>query len=132
MKGRPLTAGVNSFGFGGTNAHAILEEAPDDAVEGAAASAAIPEAEATDGPHLLTLSARTEGGLRVAAAELAAYVRAHPDLDEGDVCATVNTARDEGPYRLAVVTQARQGVSRGSSKTPWRKSRRRRCRARLA
>ncbi|MFG2803702.1 amino acid adenylation domain-containing protein [Streptomyces pseudovenezuelae] len=109
VKGRPLTAGVNSFGFGGTNAHAILEEAPDDAVEGAAASAAIPEAEATDGPHLLTLSARTEGGLRVAAAELAAYVRAHPDLDEGDVCATVNTARDEGPYRLAVVTQARQG-----------------------
>ncbi|MFG2024821.1 amino acid adenylation domain-containing protein [Streptomyces sp. NPDC048825] len=102
VRGRPLTAGVNSFGFGGTNAHAILEEAPNDATQ-EAASAAPPEA--TGGPHLLTLSARTEGGLCVAAAELAAYARAHPDRDEGDVCATVNTARDEGPYRLAVVTQ---------------------------
>ncbi|WP_030326416.1 hybrid non-ribosomal peptide synthetase/type I polyketide synthase [Streptomyces sp. NRRL B-3229] len=98
VRGRPLTAGVNSFGFGGTNAHAILEEAPGDAEE---AAAAMPEA--TGGPHLLTLSARTGDALRVAAAELAAYLRAHPDLDEGDVCATVNTARDEGPYRMAVV-----------------------------
>ncbi|MPY64690.1 SDR family NAD(P)-dependent oxidoreductase, partial [Streptomyces spongiae] len=57
----------------------------------------------TDGPHLLTLSARTGDALRAASAELAAHLRAHPDLDEGDVCATVRTSRDAGPYRLALV-----------------------------
>ncbi|MFH9554219.1 beta-ketoacyl synthase N-terminal-like domain-containing protein [Streptomyces sp. NPDC017435] len=104
VEGGPLIAGVNSFGFGGTNAHAVLEEAPRDPAEATAATAPAPS-RATEGPHLLTLSARTGSALRVAAAELAAYVRAHPELDEGDVCATVNTARDDGPYRLAVVAQ---------------------------
>ncbi|MFE7765986.1 amino acid adenylation domain-containing protein [Streptomyces sp. NPDC057438] len=98
-QGRPLTAGVNSFGFGGTNAHAVLEEAPREVPAADAVSLADSE-----GPRLLTLSARSAGGLRAAAAELAAYLRAHPGLDEGEVCAGVNTARDEGPHRLAVVT----------------------------
>uniref|UniRef100_UPI00117C0F3D acyltransferase domain-containing protein n=1 Tax=Streptomyces griseiscabiei TaxID=2993540 RepID=UPI00117C0F3D len=87
--------------FGGTNAHAVLEEAPRET-----AGAVAPPPAAT-GPHLLTLSARTPGALRVAAAELAAHVRAHPEADEGDVCTAVNTARDEGPYRIAVVTRGR-------------------------
>ncbi|CAM5674781.1 amino acid adenylation domain-containing protein [Streptomyces chartreusis] len=90
----PLVAGVNAFGFGGTNAHAVLEEAP-----------VRPATSGTDseGPHLLTLSARNADALRAAAADLAAHVGATPDLRESDVCATVNTARDDGPHRLAVV-----------------------------
>ncbi|MFE6176877.1 amino acid adenylation domain-containing protein [Streptomyces sp. NPDC056464] len=90
----PLIAGVNAFGFGGTNAHAVLEEAP-----GRTAS----PAPAVDGPHLLTLSAHSPDALREAAADLAALVRTHPELREADVCATVNTARDDGPHRLLVV-----------------------------
>ncbi|MFJ4369347.1 amino acid adenylation domain-containing protein [Streptomyces chartreusis] len=90
----PLLAGVNAFGFGGTNAHAVLEEAP-----------VRPATSGTDseGPHLLTLSARSADALRAAAADLAAHVRRHPGLRESDVCATVNSARDDGPHRLAVV-----------------------------
>lgn len=90
----PLIAGVNAFGFGGTNAHAVLEEAP-----------VRPATSGTDseGPHLLTLSARSADALRAAAADLAAHVRRHPGLREVDVCATVNSARDDGPHRLAVV-----------------------------
>ncbi|MGW4755156.1 amino acid adenylation domain-containing protein [Streptomyces chartreusis] len=90
----PLIAGVNAFGFGGTNAHAVLEEAP-----------VRPATSGTDseGPHLLTLSARSAEALRAAAADLAAHVRRHPGLREADVCATVNSARDDGPHRLAVV-----------------------------
>ncbi|MGI5372898.1 amino acid adenylation domain-containing protein [Streptomyces sp. CA-251387] len=91
---RPLIAGVNAFGFGGTNAHAVLEEAP----------ARIPSARAAaDGPHLLTLSAHSADALRTSAADLATYVRAHPDLHEADLCAAVNAARDDRPHRLAVV-----------------------------
>ncbi|MEU6547782.1 amino acid adenylation domain-containing protein [Streptomyces sp. NPDC046859] len=89
----PLVAGVNAFGFGGTNAHAVLEEAP----------ARAPETPpAARGPHLLTLSARGADALRAAAGELAAHLRAHPELSEADVCAAVGTARDDGPHRLAL------------------------------
>lgn len=90
----PLIAGVNAFGFGGTNAHAVLEEAP--------LRTATPGPD-SEGPHLLTLSARSADALRAAAADLAAHVRRQPGLREADVCATVNTARDDGPHRLAVV-----------------------------
>ncbi|MDO0917705.1 amino acid adenylation domain-containing protein [Streptomyces sp. DT2A-34] len=90
----PLITGVNAFGFGGTNAHAVLEEAP-----GRTTS----PSPAPGGPHLLTLSARGADALRAAAADLATYVRAHPELPEADICATVNSARDDRPCRLAVV-----------------------------
>jgi amino acid adenylation domain-containing protein len=90
----PLVAGVNAFGFGGTNAHAILEEAPPPPV---------PERSAANGPYLLTLSARSAPALQVAVLSLAAHLRANPGLDEADVCATAGTARDDGPHRLAVV-----------------------------
>ncbi|MFD9443494.1 amino acid adenylation domain-containing protein [Streptomyces sp. NPDC060006] len=119
----PLVAGVNAFGFGGTNAHAVLEEPPGGARPTAPATApgapsartagsqpaatttedAAPPPVSTGGPHLLTLSAATEDALIRAATELAAHVRARPDLDEGDVCAGVNTARDDGRHRLALV-----------------------------
>nr|MDT0523854.1 ketoacyl-synthetase C-terminal extension domain-containing protein [Streptomyces sp. DSM 41633] len=92
----PLVAGVNAFGFGGTNAHAVLEQAPLPAPR-------TPSAGHGTGPHLLTLSARSAAGLREAAAQLAAHLDKHPELDEGDVCLSASTSRDEGPPRLAVV-----------------------------
>ncbi len=109
--GRPLTAGVNAFGFGGTNAHAILEEAPDDTGHraggetGRAAGRARSAGDAADtaGPCLLTLSAKAPGALRAAATGLADHLRARPGLSEADVCAAVGTARDDAPYRLALV-----------------------------
>ncbi|MFF6910679.1 amino acid adenylation domain-containing protein [Streptomyces sp. NPDC012389] len=91
----PLVAGINAFGFGGTNAHAVLEEAPSRA----------PYESVGAGPRLLTLSARSADGLREAADRLAAHLGEHPELDEGDVCLTASTSRDDGPYRLAVVAE---------------------------
>lgn len=92
----PRRAGINAFGFGGTNAHAVLEQAPP----------ALPSAPAPrvgGGPRLLTLSARSADGLASWTSRLADHLRDHPELDEGDVCLTAATARDEGPHRLAMV-----------------------------
>ncbi|MFF2305411.1 amino acid adenylation domain-containing protein [Streptomyces sp. NPDC058128] len=90
----PLVAGINAFGFGGTNAHAVLEEPP---------APRRPESVPSHGPRLLTLSAHGQDGLRAAAAGLAARLRDRPRLDEGGVCAAVAAARDEGPDRLSLV-----------------------------
>lgn len=101
----PLVAGINAFGFGGTNAHAVLEQAPpppSPAAPGSTPSGVAREV-AFDGPHLLTLSARGPGALRDAVTRLATHLESRPRLREGDVCRTASTSRDEGPHRLAVV-----------------------------
>lgn len=90
----PRRAGVNAFGFGGTNAHAVLEQAP---------PAAEPAPRGVDGPHLMTLSAGSKAGLDAWAFSLLEHMSGHPELDEGDVCLAAATARDEGAHRLAVV-----------------------------
>lgn len=90
----PRRAGVNAFGFGGTNAHAVLEQAPPTAEHAPRGG---------DGPHLMTLSAGSKAGLDAWASTLLEHVSSHPELDEGDVCLAAATARDEGAHRLAVV-----------------------------
>ncbi|MFJ9623191.1 amino acid adenylation domain-containing protein [Streptomyces sp. NPDC101181] len=101
----PLVAGVNSFGFGGTNAHAVLEQAPPPSAR--RQQAPLPAAPGHDEaePHLLTLSARSAAALREAAARLAEHLVQHSELSEGDICRTASTSRDDGPHRLAVVAQ---------------------------
>jgi acyl transferase domain-containing protein len=87
-------AGVSSFGFSGTNAHAILAEA-----EGSSK-----RHNATDRPlHLLTLSARNEKALQALARRYCEYLKSHLDLDLGDVCFSANTGRSLFEYRLGVI-----------------------------
>ncbi|HVX40327.1 MAG TPA: beta-ketoacyl synthase N-terminal-like domain-containing protein, partial [Gemmatimonadaceae bacterium] len=89
-------AGVSAFGFGGTNAHAVLEAAPSVAV---VAGRATGEGEL----HLALVSARTRPALAGAAARLAAHLRVHPELPLAGVCATLAHGRAELPERLAIV-----------------------------
>ncbi|MEV4947345.1 amino acid adenylation domain-containing protein [Streptomyces sp. NPDC053755] len=116
--GGPLLAGVNAFGFGGTNAHAVLEQAPapgrtdpaTPAPSGRTARVTSALSGRTgrvkgpaDSPHLLALSATTPAALRALVRDLAAHVAAHPDITEADLCLTAGTARDAHPHRLAIV-----------------------------
>jgi len=89
-------AAVSSFGFSGTNAHVILEEAP-----------VLPreESSAKRRPlHLLSLSAKSPEGLSAIAGRYAAFLTENPGLPLEDVCATAHLGRAPMTHRLAVVS----------------------------
>ncbi len=104
-RGRRI-AGVSSFGLSGTNAHAILEAAPEPAGEECEAFGDI------DRPYVLCLSARSEATLRRQAARFAAHLEEHPDQDLADVCLTAAAGRTHFRQRLAVVAPDREGLER--------------------
>ncbi|SFW88484.1 type I polyketide synthase [Amycolatopsis australiensis] len=97
--GRPRRAGVSAFGVGGTNAHAILEQAPEPAGPPAATEAG--ELAVTPWP----LSGDSPAALRAQARELREHLLGHGDLRAADVGHTLATARAALGHR-AVVTGA--------------------------
>lgn len=112
---QPAVVGVSSFGFGGTNAHVVLSEAP--VASHSAAAAAVPAWPL----QLLCLSAHTEPALRQRAGQLAELLRAQPQLALADLCATANGRRSHfgkrlvclGPDRLALLRQLEGCASGG-------------------
>ncbi len=106
----PRRVGVNSFGFGGANAHIILEEAP------AHAHQKHPESTATRSWPVV-LSARSEEALRGSAAELAKWLdeRAHANGDSPvlpDLVYTLGARRNHHPYRLTTVAKSMGDLAR--------------------
>jgi amino acid adenylation domain-containing protein len=90
----PRRAGVSSFGTGGTNAHAVLEEAPP--VEPSSASRSW---------QLVLISAKTDTALQAATTNLTSHLRANPDYKLADVAYTLNVGRRSFSYRRALVCQ---------------------------
>ncbi|GET43763.1 beta-ketoacyl synthase [Microseira wollei NIES-4236] len=90
-------AGVSSFGFSGTNAHIVLEEAT--------ISAQMP-AKAARPWHLLTISAKTEAALKQLSERYQNYLKANPTLAIEDICFTANTGRSHFRHRLSVVANS--------------------------
>ncbi len=97
---RPRVAGVSSFGFSGTNAHIILEEAP------AVAPAAAEDKADTRRFMVLPLSARTPAALVQTAEKYRAWLSEHPDADLADVCLTAGDGRAHLEHRAALVVNS--------------------------
>jgi acyl transferase domain-containing protein/NAD(P)-dependent dehydrogenase (short-subunit alcohol dehydrogenase family)/acyl carrier protein len=88
----PLRAGVSSFGIGGTNVHAVLEEAP--------------IAEPGDkGRHykILTLSARTANAAAGYIARLKHFLETEDNVDLADMAYTLQAGRRHFEYRKSLV-----------------------------
>ncbi|MGW1800882.1 SDR family NAD(P)-dependent oxidoreductase, partial [Streptomyces sp. NPDC001984] len=104
--GRPRRAGVSSFGISGTNAHVIIEQAPDLDTEQPPTGSDLPAV-----PWLL--SAKTDEALRGQAERLRAYVESDPALRPVDVAYSLSTDRSAMDRRLAVVGADREELLAG-------------------
>jgi acyl transferase domain-containing protein/acyl carrier protein len=88
---------VNSFGFAGTIAAAVIEEAPPVAAE----PTEVAEARQRDAHPIFTISAKSLASLGAQAAQYRRFLDRHPDVPIADLCATSNLGRSHFPLRLA-------------------------------
>ncbi|EIE99140.1 polyketide synthase family protein [Saccharomonospora glauca K62] len=92
VAGVPRRAGMSSFGIGGTNAHIVVEQAPEPRPRTLA-----------PGPRPILLSARTPAALDRATDQLAEHLAGHPEVALQDVSGTLALGRRTHQYRRAVV-----------------------------
>ncbi|MEE1757448.1 SDR family NAD(P)-dependent oxidoreductase [Streptomyces sp. SP18CS02] len=105
--GRARRAGVSSFGISGTNAHVILEQAPEETA---------PEAGAGNGTAPLVapwlLSARSESALREQARQLLRRVEGGPEAATADIGYALATTRTAFRHRAALVASTDEELTR--------------------
>ncbi|HEX5734190.1 MAG TPA: type I polyketide synthase [Blastocatellia bacterium] len=88
----PRRAGVSSFGIGGTNAHVVVEEAPETEPSGQSRPW-----------QLILLSAKTVTALEAQSSNLASHLKRHADASLADVAYTLQAGRNRFNHRRAIV-----------------------------
>jgi acyl transferase domain-containing protein len=109
----PLLASINSLAMGGTNAHAILEAAPEPATT----------TPSTKKHHTVLLSARSVEALDEQTERLGQWVREHPMADLADLTYTLAVGRRPWEYRRAVRATSTDDLAYGLSATNSRRHR---------
>jgi 3-oxoacyl-(acyl-carrier-protein) synthase/thioesterase domain-containing protein len=102
--------GVSSFGFSGTNSHAVLEETPLELLRRN-------EPANDPGPQLLTLSAKTPQALRDLVFRYQEYLASHRDESFEDICYTSSAGRTHFSQRLSLVADSTEAAR--SSLAQW-------------
>jgi microcystin synthetase protein McyD len=102
--GRSRLAGVSSFGFTGTNAHVVLEEAP--------SAPALAASSQDRSLHLLTVSAKSQQALFDQALRFAEKLEAEPAPRAADFCYSANCGRSHFPFRWGVTGVSPKDLAR--------------------
>jgi len=97
----PLRAGISSFGIGGTNAHVILEEAPQSVI--GHSSLVTGENNKEREYQLILLSARTSTALERLKENLANYLKKNPAVNLANTAYTLQAGRNTFKHRWMAV-----------------------------
>ncbi|NEO71016.1 MAG: alpha/beta fold hydrolase [Moorea sp. SIO3H5] len=104
----PPFAGVSSFGFGGTNAHVVLQGAPELTKATSNDRDQNYQAQNDQGEnyHLFTLSAKTATALQTLGKRYIDLIASEPSRTLADICLTSNKGRSHFNYRLALLVKS--------------------------
>ncbi len=100
----PVVVGVNSFGFGGTNAHVAIQEYKPQPIRSVAAV----RKPSADTESLLILSGNNEAALKVIAADYVTLLRGDSSDTWQAICAAAATSRSLLRHRLALTAKNRE------------------------
>ena len=106
-KSKTAIAGVSAFGFGGTNAHAVLQESPKIDIN-KFTKATLPGA-------LLAISSRSAKSLRTLATSYLEYL-SNNDASIEDICYSASLRRTHHNHRLAIVGENKEEIKNHLSK----------------
>lgn len=98
----PLRVLTTAFGVGGTNACAVLEEAPQKASKEVFGD----EMTGWTAPRLLPISAKTHTALEKKLDQLQAYLKANPSSQLSDIAFTLSLGRSHFAERVAIIANS--------------------------
>ncbi|MFJ1763401.1 type I polyketide synthase [Amycolatopsis sp. NPDC088138] len=111
--GRPRRAAVSGFGISGTNAHAILEEAPPEPVAEDTEDVVVLPPRALPSPLPVLVSARSAEALRALAGDFVTHLTARPELRLADVAFSAAAGRSSLEHRAVLLADDRDALLTG-------------------
>ena len=102
----PCRAGVSAFGFGGTNAHMILEAPP-----------ATKETGDSESEHLIAFSAKSASALKASQKRLLHYLKQHPKSNLKDLAFSLNLGRKQLKHRTHFIATSTEDAVAKLQKT---------------